>query len=237
LLHTPVARVLSFPLVGVVVLIVSMYGLYFTSLYGLSLRNDVVHELTHAHFLLAGCLFYWPIIGIDPLPGRLPHWARLMVLFMTFPLHALLAVAIMSYSEVFAADYYAEHPRTWGTTLLTDQHSGGGLMWAAGELVGAVVFVALFVQWSRADERQARREDRRADRDEGSGRDELAAYNAYLARLSGRAPQPTPVPETVSASAAASDANDTAAAELVAEPAAAPSDRTRVPAPPGASRR
>ncbi len=183
LLHSPVAKVMAFPLVGFVVLVVSMYGLYFTSLYEASLRSDLVHEVTHAHFLMAGCLFFWPIIGVDQLPGRLPHWARLMLLFLTFPLHALLALAIMNYGEVFAAEYYAINPRTWGTSLLTDQHNGGGIMWAAGELVGAAVFVALFVQWSRADERQARREDRRSDRNPGGEQDELAAYNAYLARL------------------------------------------------------
>src|SRR4051794_215034 len=188
-LHTPVAKVLSFPLVGFVVLILSMYGLYFTSLYDVSLRNDFVHDLTHAHFLLAGCLFFWPIIGIDPLPGRLPHWGRLLLLFLTFPLHALLALAIMNYSEVFASGYYATHPRSWGTSLLTDQHNGGGLMWAAGELVGALVFVALFVQWSRADERQARREDRRADRNAGGGHAEVAAYNPHPAP-----PKPPPPP-------------------------------------------
>src|ERR1700712_338833 len=54
LLHTRVAKVLSFPLVGFVVLVVSMYGLYFTSLYGLSLRNEFVHQVIHAHFLAAG---------------------------------------------------------------------------------------------------------------------------------------------------------------------------------------
>jgi putative membrane protein len=187
-LHSPVAKVLAFPLVGFVVLVVSMYGLYFTSLYDVSLRNDFVHDLTHVHFLMAGCLFFWPIIGIDPLPGRLPHWGRLMLLFMTLPMHALLALAIMNYSEVFASEYYAGHPRPWGTSLLTDQHNGGGIMWAAGEIVGALVFVALFVQWSRADARQAKREDRQADRSVGTERDELAAYNAYLARLAGRTP-------------------------------------------------
>jgi putative copper resistance protein D len=186
LLHTPVAKVLAFPLVGFVVLVLSMYGLYFTSLYSASLNSDLLHDAIHAHFLFAGCLFFWPIIGIDPLPGRLPHWGRLMLLFITFPMHALLALAIMNYSEVFAGEYYRTHPRTWGTSLLTDQHNGGGLMWAAGELVGAVVFVALFAQWSRAEERQARRQDRQADRVAGTEQDELAAYNAYLARLNQR---------------------------------------------------
>jgi putative membrane protein len=193
LLHTPVAKVLAFPLVGFVVLVVSMYGLYFTSLYEASLRSNLVHEAIHAHFLFAGCLFFWPVIGIDPLPGRLPHWGRLILLFITFPMHALLALAIMNYSEVFAGSYYATHPRTWGTSLLTDQHNGGGLMWAAGELVGAAVFVALFVQWSRADERQATREDRRNARTEGTEQDELAAYNAYLASLNRPRPPRTEV--------------------------------------------
>jgi putative copper resistance protein D len=183
LLHTPVAKVLSFPLVGFIVLILSMYGLYFTSLYGASLQNVALHDAIHAHFLFAGCLFFWPIIGVDPLPGRLPYWGRLVLLFITFPMHALLALAVMNYGEVFAAGYYQANPRPWGTSLLTDQQNGGGLMWAAGEVVGALVFVALFVQWSRAEERQARRDDRRADRTAGTEADELAAYNAYLARL------------------------------------------------------
>jgi putative membrane protein len=217
LLHTPVAKVLAFPLVGFVVLVLSMYGLYFTSLYEASLRSNLLHEAIHAHFLFAGCLFFWPVIGIDPLPGRLPHWGRLMLLFITFPMHALLALAIMNYSEVFASGYYATHPRPWGTSLLTDQHNGGGLMWAAGELVGACVFVALFVQWSRADERQAKREDRRSDRTEGTEHDELAAYNAYLARLNQPRSAPGPKAQTPTASV--------------------PTEPDQAPVPPGAARR
>ena len=43
-----------------------------------------------------------------------------------------------------------------------------------------MVLAAIFVQWYRTDEREAKRADRRADRD---GDAELAAYNDYLARL------------------------------------------------------
>jgi putative copper resistance protein D len=41
----------------------------------------------------------------------------------------------------------------------------------------------LLVQWSRSDQRTARRLDRAADRDDDA---ELAAYNAMLAELSRR---------------------------------------------------
>ncbi|WP_239347170.1 cytochrome c oxidase assembly protein [Frankia sp. CiP3] len=213
LLHSRVARVMTFPLVGFTVFIVSLYGLYFTSLYESSLRHPPLHLLLHIHFLLVGCLFYWPVIGLDPIPGRLPYWGRLLLLFVTFPLHALWALAMFTTNDVFAEGWYASLGRTWGSSLLGDQQTGAGLMWAAGELVGAVVFVALFIQWSRADGREAAREDRRLDRLDrlavspaavpatGPDKDldaprapepeaELlareAAYNAWLARLAAR---------------------------------------------------
>ena len=43
------------------------------------------------------------------------------------------------------------------------------------------MLVALLVQWARADDREARRQDRRADTD---GDDEREAYNAMLKKLS-----------------------------------------------------
>jgi putative membrane protein len=113
--------------------------------------------------------------------------------------HALLGLSIMSTAEPFAAKHFAEVARPWGVSVLTDQHTGGALMWASGELVGALVFVALFVQWSRADEREAIRTDRQLDRletaeqraaarersvhREAQEQAELEAYNARLAAL------------------------------------------------------
>ena len=212
LLHTPVAKVLAFPLVGFVVLTVSLYALYYSSLFQISLEHQSVHYLLHVHFLLVGCLFYWPIIGIDPLPGRLPYWGRLIVLFISFPVHALLGLSIMSTAQPFAAKYFAAVGRPWGSSVLSDQHTGGAIMWASGELVGAVVFIALFIQWSRADEREAVRTDRRLDRaetaqqrteqierhreQEAQEQSELDAYNARLAALAAadrRARPPVPV--------------------------------------------
>jgi putative copper resistance protein D len=43
-----------------------------------------------------------------------------------------------------------------------------------------LVIIALLIQWSRQDERSARRDDRRADAD---GDADLHAYNAMLHRL------------------------------------------------------
>jgi putative membrane protein len=178
------AKILINPLVGFALLFGTPFVLYFTGLYGVSLRNDVVHELVHLHFIVAGCIFFWPLIGIDPVPGRLAHPLRMLLLFVTLPAHAWLGIAIMSDNAVIAGSYYRALARPWGPSLLHDQTIGGGLLWASGDLVGLVVLAALFVQWSRADAREAARVDRTLDRQRED--DEWAAYNARLTALAER---------------------------------------------------
>ena len=69
-LHSRVARVLSFPPLTFTLYVLSPWALYFTGWYDASLNSDYVHEAMHVHLVLVGCLFFWPMVGIDPLPGR-----------------------------------------------------------------------------------------------------------------------------------------------------------------------
>lgn len=163
-LHSKVAKVASFPALTWVLFVTAPYSLYFTGWYEASLRHEWLHEMVHVHFLLIGSLFFWPLVGVDPVPGKLSHPMRLLVMFLSMPLHAILGLSIMNSVTLIAGDYYESLGRTWGGTLLADQGFGGGLLWASGDLVSLLMFGALFVQWMRASEREAEREDRRLDR-------------------------------------------------------------------------
>lgn len=163
-LHSRVARVLTFPALAGVVFVANPFALYLTGWYEATLRSPVLHNLNHVHFVLVGCLWFWPILGLDPMPSRIPYPLRLVAVFASLPFHAFLGVAIMSSSTVIAADFYREVARTWGPTLAEDQRIAGGVLWASGDLIALVVLAALFVQWARASEREAVREDRRLDR-------------------------------------------------------------------------
>ena len=195
-LHSLPAKILINPLVGFALVFGTPFVLYDTGLYQASLQHDWLHNLLHVHFVLAGCIFFWPIVGIDPVPGRLPHPIRLLLLCVSLPAHAWLGVSIMSQHAIIAGDYYRALGRPWPPSLGQDQTIGGGLLWAAGDLVGLLVFGALLVQWSRADDREAARVDRHLDRTERLARQravedgadaELSAYNQRLAALSDRA--------------------------------------------------
>jgi putative copper resistance protein D len=179
-LHSPLARWLTNPLVTLPLFVGSYYVLYFSGLFAAALPVHAAHVFMNLHFLVTGFLFFWPLIGIDPAPRRLPPAARLGVVFASVPFHAFFGVALMSAGTVIGGGFYRALALPWVTDPLRDQQLGGGLAWASGELPLVLVVIVLLVQWSRQDERSARRDDRRADAD---GDADLEAYNAMLRRL------------------------------------------------------
>lgn len=186
LVRSPLARVLTHPVVALVLFVGSFYGLYFSGLFEAALADHWAHLAMNAHFLLVGYIFYWPVIGVDPAPRRLPPLGRLAMVFASLPFHAFFGIILMSSQTVIAGDFYRllAQGLPWAPNLLADQRLGGGLAWASGELPLLVVLIALLIQWASADERAGRRSDRRAEAD---GDADLAAYNEMLRRLAERA--------------------------------------------------
>jgi cytochrome c oxidase assembly factor CtaG/putative copper export protein len=176
-------KVLAFPPVAAVVFAGSLVVFYYTDLFELSLTTHVGHELMLVHFLLAGYLFAWVLVGIDPGPNRIGYPLRLILLFATMAFHAFFFLALMNGTSVLQPDFFDSLGRTWGRGLLDDQQFGGGIGWGIGEVPTLLLTLVLGVQWSRSDDRDAKRYDRAADRD---GDAELEEYNAMLAKLSGR---------------------------------------------------
>jgi putative copper resistance protein D len=164
LLHSRFAKFFSFPLVTGILFVATPFTLYFSGWYEATLRHPYLHEVTHLHFILIGCLWFWPLLGIDPIPGRLAYPFRMLAIFVTLPFHAILGLTIMGSNDLIAADWYDSLGRTWGSSPLADQHAAGGILWGAGDLVGFLVFGVLGVQWARDSKREAEREDRRLDR-------------------------------------------------------------------------
>jgi cytochrome c oxidase assembly factor CtaG len=163
LLHSPVATALSFPPLTFVLFVVSPWALYFSGWYDASLRSGLVHELMHVHLVVVGCLFFWPLVGVDPVPGRVAYPFRLLLIVLTLPFHAFLGVTIMNQETLVGGDWYRALPMTWLPDPAADQHLAGGILWGAGDLVAVAFLSVLFVQWVRASVREAAREDRRLD--------------------------------------------------------------------------
>ena len=178
--HSPVTRFLTHPLIVLPLFIASFYLLYFTGLFDVMISNHLGHLVMTVHFLVVGYLYYWVIIGVDPAPRRLSAPVKLGVLLAAMPFHAFFGLALMSSHQLLGANYFTGLALPWVPDLLGDQRLGGGIGWGFTEIPLLVVLIALMAQWARNDDRASRREDRRAIADHDA---DLAAYNAMLAAI------------------------------------------------------
>lgn len=181
--HSPLARILTNPFVAAGLFIGSLWIFYYTDLFRWSLYDHLGHQWMVAHFLITGYLFVQSLIGIDPVPWRLPYPGRLLLLIGIMAMHAFFGIAIMMQSGLMVAEWFGAMGRTWGATPLEDQYIGGGIAWSIGEIPTLILAITVAVQWSRSDERETKRRDRHADR---TGEAELDAYNARLRKLAMR---------------------------------------------------
>jgi len=166
-LHSRAARVLSFPPLTLLLYVVSPWALYFSGWYPASLHSTYVHEMMHLHLVLVGTLFFWPLMGIDPVPGRVGYPFRVLLVVLTLPFHAFLGVTIMGQETLIGGSWYPDlhlgPMAAWLPDPHADQHLAGGILWGSGDLIGLVFFGVLFTQWVRQSMREAEREDRRLD--------------------------------------------------------------------------
>jgi putative membrane protein len=166
-LHSRVAAVLAFPLVAFAIFVVNPFALYFTGLYELTLHNELAHEVMHAHFIATGCLFFWPLLGRDPLPGRWPYPARALLMVLSVPFHTVLGLTIMQSTLLLGGDWYPSLGLSWADPV-ADQVTAGGVLWAGGELVSVVMLGLLVMQWIKQSRLEAARVDRQLDREEAA---------------------------------------------------------------------
>lgn len=150
-LHSAPAHFLSHPILAWGLFVASLFVLYLSPLYRLSLRNPLVHQLLHAHFFLSGLLFFWLVMARDPARRTLTAAVRLAMVVTTIPFHALLGTAILARSRPLGL--------MTGADGLADQRLGATILWAGGDVVIIVAGLAVAMQWIRQDERAAARED------------------------------------------------------------------------------
>ena len=177
-----ILRVLTHPAVNLVQFLGFLYVLYlFPNFYDLAISEHAGHVIMNWVFLISGYIYYWEVIGPDPLPWRAPTGIRLLIIFASMPLHLFAGVYLMQMQTILGLDFYQSLELPWNPDFVTDQRTGGGIAWGFGQFPLVVVFGKLFIDWLREDRALARRHDAKADID---GDADLERYNAMLKQMS-----------------------------------------------------
>jgi putative copper resistance protein D len=186
-LHSKVGTFYTNPIVALLIFDGSLFALYFTDLFASMMQSHIGHLFMTLHFLAAGFLFFFAIIGVDPNPRKIPYLVKIVILFAAMSIHAFFSVALMSATTLIDKGYFASLQTPWLTDLLADQKLGGSVGWAMGEIPILIALGATFINWRREDAREAKRIDRNTARQAAMGQpDDLANYNQYLQKLAQR---------------------------------------------------
>ncbi len=165
-LHSTVAKVLLFPPLTTGLMVASPFALYMSGWYEITLQNDFWHDFLHFYLITLGCLFFFPLLGVDPVPIKMPYPIRILLFLLTMPFHAFLGVTIMGSTRLIAEEWYLAFERGWGLSPMEDQSWAGGLMWATGDITMFAAMITIFIQWIKDSNREAKRVDRALDREE-----------------------------------------------------------------------
>lgn len=188
-LHSRYSRIISFPPMAGAIFAGSLVLFYFTPLFEIAMRYHLGHVLMTVHFLMAGYLFAWVLIGIDPAPRPLNPVLKLVTLLITLSFHAFFGVAVVSATWIMGQGWFEALGMYTPAQLELMQVRGGSIMWGVSEIPTLFYAIILAVLWTRSEERVARQYDRKAARD---GDADLTAYNEYLRSLRGGGGGPGP---------------------------------------------
>jgi putative membrane protein len=127
---------LSHPAAALLLNTGGMYLLYLTPLYNSMHNNAAVHYSVHVHFLAAGYLFTWAMVGPDPAPRRPPLLTRLFVLFLSMAAHSYLSKAMYAYN----------YPRA-SVHSEAELQAAAKIMYYGGDVASLLLLISLFVIW------------------------------------------------------------------------------------------
>jgi putative membrane protein len=152
ILRSPAAAVITHPITVWCLYFGIMFAFFLSSLINVAMHHMALMDLLNLLFLFGGTLYWWPMVGLDPIVHwKMGHGARMVNVLLGGPPEVILGLAILSLRVPIASMY-----------TLSSTHAGGALLWISTEFVVIAAFMPIFWQWMRSDEREAARLDAQA---------------------------------------------------------------------------
>jgi putative membrane protein len=126
---------------------------HFPEPYQAALRNEAIHAVEHASFLVTALMF-WSIV-IEPSGRRRLGYGATLLFVVTTAVLSALPGALLALAQRPLYPIYTDGAAAWGLTLLQDQQLAGIVMWIPGGFVYVLTAALVFVKWLQEAERRA----------------------------------------------------------------------------------
>src|ERR1700722_13683670 len=138
-LHSPIFGLLTHPILVFFLYYLSMYAFFLTGALGYAMDHMWLMDLINLGFLGGATLFWWPMVGQDPIPRwNMNPGFKMINLLIGVPIESFLGVALLMKATPVASMY-----------TLASTHTGGGVLWAATEFATVVALAPIYSQWTK----------------------------------------------------------------------------------------
>ncbi len=152
-LHSRPFAVLTHPLTAWILYIGLMFAFFLTSLINTAMLHMPLMDVLNLTFLMGGCLYWWPMIGRDPMVRwKMGYGANMANLLLGGATETFLGVFILMSHNPIASMY-----------TLSSTHAGGALLWISTEVATVGGLAPLFIAWMRSEQREGARLNARQD--------------------------------------------------------------------------
>ena len=159
-----IGRYLTKPAVCWLAGTVAVIGWHFPAAFQLGMRSHWVHTAEDVCFLIAGLLFWWPVVPSSPGAPKSPRWSMPLYLFLaTVPCDILSAFLVFCNRLVYP--FYRSTSQLFSLPPLQDQECAGALMWVwitLAYLIPAVVITMQILSPSNTQPQRAMQAARNA---------------------------------------------------------------------------
>jgi cytochrome c oxidase assembly factor CtaG len=147
-------RVLTHPVVALIVWAVNFYAWHTPAVYQAALRHDALHALEHATFLGFGIAMWMALLGPLPKPAWFTNSWRLVYIIAVRLIGAVMGNVLVFGGTVFYPYYHAGDAH-WHISSLADQIAAGSVMMVEESFLTIGLFCWLFLKVAReGEERQ-----------------------------------------------------------------------------------
>jgi putative membrane protein len=123
----------------------TVIGWHLPAVFQLAMRSRWWHDTEYASFMLAGLLFWWPVVQPVPSTRDWPRWSMPLYLFLaTLPCDILSAFLVFCGRVVYPS--YLSAPRLFNWSPMQDQECAGALMWVSVTIAYLLPAVVITVQ-------------------------------------------------------------------------------------------
>ncbi len=145
-------RVLSRPLVALVVFNAALLFTHWPAVVESSVRSQHLHFSLHVLLVGSALLMWWPVMSPLPEYPPLPLPGQMLYVFLQ-SLAPTIPASFLTFGHSPLYPVYATFPRIWGISALTDQLLAGLIMKLVGGAILWVVIATVFFRWHAKEER------------------------------------------------------------------------------------